>query len=123
MRIFGRDPALWLAAIQAVLSILVGFQWDSLSATQASLWMAAINAVLTVVTAWMIAPVSPVVYTGLFSALAALGAAYGLHLSQEMVGSVNVAVVAVLTLITRAQISPVLDASKTGVLGDRVTAK
>ena len=121
MKIFGREPALWLAVIQAVLNVFVGFQWEALSATQASLWMAAINAVLGAVTAWMVAPVTPVLLTTAFSAVATLLAAYKLHLSQEMVASINLVIVTVVTLITRGQISPVLDAPRTGVLGDRVT--
>lgn len=121
MRIFGREPALWLAAIQAALTILVGFGFSWLSADQAALWMVAINAVFGTITAFMTRPVAPTVFTHLLAVVATLLAAYGLDLSQELVASVNGLVIAVVMLITRAEISPAEDAHKTGVLGDKVT--
>jgi len=45
--------------------------------------------------------------------------AYGLHVSQEMVGAVNMVIFAVVALLTRAQVSPEEDAAKTGVLGNK----
>lgn len=95
------------AAIATVLNWLVGFQWDGLSPVQAAALMTAINAVAAVFTAWKTRPVPPQVYTYLIASLAALGTAYGAHWSQESVGMFAAAVVAVLGLITRWQVSPV----------------
>lgn len=121
MKIFGREPALWLAAIQAVMTIFVGFGADGLNAHQAGLWVALVNVLMGLATAWQVRPIAPVIFTAIFSALAALGGAYGLDFSQEMVASVNVAIVAVVTLLARGQISPADDAYRTGVMGNKVT--
>lgn len=121
MKIFGREPALWLAALQAVLTVFVGFGLDGLNAEQASLWVALVNVGIGVVMAWSVRPISPVVFTTAFSTVATLGAAYGLDMSQEMVASINLAIVAVVTLLARGQVSPTPDAPQTGVLGSKVT--
>ena len=121
MRIFGREPALWLAALQAIVAVVVGFQIDGFSPEQAALWMAAVNAAVGVAMALMTAPVAPSIFGNLFSVLATLGAAYGLDLGQEMVGLINAALMSVVVLLVRPQISPAEDAHKTGVLGNKVT--
>ncbi len=115
--IFGREPALWLAVVQAILAVLVGFGWDGLGAEQAALWLAATNAAMALGLAWLTRPIAPTVFTNMFSIAATLGAAYGLDIGQEMVASINLAIVAVATLIARGQISPAPEAEKTGVLG------
>lgn len=119
--ILGREPALWLAVVQAVLGILVGFQFDRLSAEQAALWLSATNAIIAVIMALATRPWAVTVFTNAFSILATLGAAYGLDLSQAMVASVNLALVAAVTLIARGEISPAPLAHQTGVLGNKVT--
>lgn len=121
MRIFGREPALWLAVIQAALGVLVGFQLDGLSAEQAAIWLSLTNALIAVVQALLTRPIAPTVFTNALAILATLGAAYGLDWGQELVASLNLLVVAVVTLIARGEISPAPDAHKTGVLGHKVT--
>jgi len=121
--IFGREPALWMAALQALLGIIVGFHWDGLSAEQAALWLSAANAIVAVVMAWTTRPVAPTLFTNAFSIVATLTAAYGLDLGQELVGSINAAIVAVVILIARGEISPAPHAHQTGVLGDKVTTE
>lgn len=123
MKIFGREPALWLATLQAVLTVLVGFQFDFLNAEQASLIVAGVNVIIGVITAWAVRPIAPVAFTAAFSTLAALGAAYGLDMSQEMVASINLAIVAVVTLAARGQISPAGNAWQTGVMGNKVVTE
>jgi len=121
MRWFGREPALWLGLIQAFVTLLVGFQFDWLSPGQASIWMSVVNALVAVVLAIRVRPVMPAVYTSAITIVATLLAAYGLHLSQELVASVNGLAVAFLFFWTRGQVSPEEDAHKTGVLGNKVT--
>lgn len=121
MRIFGREPALWLAAIQAFLALLVGFSFDWLSADQAALWMVAINAVFGVITAFLTRPIAPTVFSHLLAAVVGLVSAYGLDLNQELVAGLNGLIITVVMLISRAEISPKEDAHKTGVLGNKVT--
>ena len=121
MRILGREPALWLAAIQAALALLVGFGFDWLSAEQAALWMVAVNAALGTVTAFLTRPVAPTIFTHVLAAVVGLVAAYGLDLNQELVAGLNGLIITIVMLISRAEISPALDAHKTGVLGNKVT--
>ena len=121
LKFWGRDAALWLAAIQAVLTVLVGFGWTALSAEQASLWIALINAIFATIVALRVRPLSPVVFSSAISAAAAVLMAYGLHLDQAMVASINAMVAAFAILWVRGQVSPAEDAWKTGVLGTKVT--
>jgi hypothetical protein len=118
-----REPALWLAAIQSVLTIIVGFSWSGLNATQAALWISLVNAVIAIAQAILTRPVAPTVFTNAFAVAATLLAAYGLHLSQEMVASINAAIISMVILVARAQISPAPDASRTGVLGNKVVTE
>lgn len=121
MKFLGREPALWLAVIQSVLTIIVGFGFSGLSAEQAALWMALFNGILGAVIAWRTRPIAPSAFTHLFTVAATLLAAYKLNLSQELVAGVNLLILNVLILITRGEISPAEDAHKTGVLGNKVT--
>lgn len=106
MKIWGREPSLLISLIASGLSVLVGFQFDWLTAEQAALIIAALNAVLGVVLAVSVRPIAPAAFTYLVGALAALFAAYGLDVSQEMVGAINGLVLAGLGFGTRAQVSP-----------------
>lgn len=109
MKIFGREPTLVLQTISALLSILVAVGIPQLSANQAGLIVAAISAGFGVVNAFLVRPVAPTAFVGLVGAAAALLAAYGLDVSQMVVGSISAATVAVLTLLARAQVTPVVD--------------
>lgn len=109
MRIFGREPTLILQAVSGLLAVFVTFGIPNLSAEQAGLIVAALAAVLGVANAVMTRPVTPAAFTAFVAAGAALLTSYGLHLSQETVGAVQVAVVAVLALVTRVQVTPTAD--------------
>ncbi len=109
MKIFGREPTLIIQAISAGLSILVAFAVPGLDAETAGLMVAAISATFGVINALMVRPVAPTAFVGLVGAVAALTAAYGLEFSQEQVGAATAATVAVLTLLSRAQVTPVGD--------------
>lgn len=105
-KIFGREPALWLAVIAAALGLLVTFELPWMNADQAGLWVAGINAAFGVVAAVLTRPVAPAAFSGLVSAAFALLTAYGLEQDPQTVGAVNAFVVAVLFLITRQQVDP-----------------
>lgn len=109
--------ALISAAIAAVLNWLVGFKWESLSAEQAALIMTAINAVAALVMAWRTRPVPPGAYVYVIASLAALGSAYGANWSQEAVGQFTAALIAILGMLHRVQVSPV-EAVDPRVLGE-----
>ncbi|WP_412079054.1 hypothetical protein ACLF6K_37555 [Streptomyces xanthophaeus] len=105
MRIFGREPALVIAAVSAGLSLLVTFN-VGLSGEQAGALVAVISGALAAVTAAMTRPIAPSAFTGLVAASVALLAAYGFNVSPETVGALNAVVLAVLGLLTRGQVSP-----------------
>lgn len=108
-RWFGREPALVIQTISAVLALLVGFGISGLDDGLA----AAITAVLTAAAATWVAlhvrPVAPTVFTGLVTASATLAAAFGLDLTQQQVGLVAMAATAVMAMLTRAQVTPTSD--------------
>ena len=99
---------------------MVGFNLDNLNAKQAALIMTAVNAVAALVVAWRTRPVPPGVYAYLIASLAALGSAYGLEWSQEAVGTFTAAVIAILGMLHRVQVSPV-EAVDPRVLGEPST--
>lgn len=102
----------WTLIIAVVAGALQWFamnSWFNLTAERASLWIVAINAVAGAVAAWKTRPLPPQVYTYAVSALAAVATAYGLHWSVEQVSSMSTLVLAVLALLTRAQVAPEAD--------------
>lgn len=106
VRIFGRDPALWIGAIAAALQLGGSLGLDGLSGEQVAALNLGIGAVAAIVMAWQVRPIAPAIFTQAVGAIAGVVAAYGYHVSGEQVGAVNVALLAVLTLITRGQVSP-----------------
>jgi hypothetical protein len=103
---FRFEPAILIQTISAGLALLVTFGIPGLSADQAALIVATVAAILGVVTALKVRPIAPAIFTTLITAGAALLTGYGLDLSQEMIGAVQVFVVAVMTMLTRGQVSP-----------------
>lgn len=123
MKIFGREPTLVLQAASALLAFLVTFGWDGLSDKQAGAIVAVLAAVFGVVNALQVRPVAPAVFTTLITTGAALLATYGLDFPQERIGQFQLAVVAVVALLTRQQVTPAADPVDAGRLGAILPAK
>lgn len=104
-KIFGNEPAVIVGTISAALSLVVTLG-VGLSADQAGAWVAVITAAFAVVTAVMTRPIAPAAFTGLVTVGATLLAAYHFDVSGGTVAAVNGTVLAVLTLLTRGQVSP-----------------
>lgn len=109
MRIFGREPTLWITTIASVLSLIAAFGADWLTAGQAAGVVVVLNALLGIVNALAVRPVAPAAFTYTVGAVASLVAAYGVHVNQSTVGLVNTAVLAVLALLLRGNVSPASD--------------
>lgn len=109
LSIFGREPTLAIGTLSSGLSVLVGFNFDWLTARQAALIVVVLNAILGAVNAVAVRPISPAAFTYLVASLAALCGAYGLHFSQSNVGAVNGLVISVLMFLTRGQVTPAHD--------------
>jgi hypothetical protein len=104
-----REPTVIIQAISVLLTILVSFRLDFLSADQSTLIIAVITAGLSAFNAFKTRPVAPAAIIGLFTAGTALLTGYGLNLSQELVGSLTAAVPVLLTLLVRGQVTPADD--------------
>lgn len=104
-KIFGNEPALITGVLSAALSLVVTLG-IGLSADQAGAWVAVITAAFAVATAVMTRPIAPAAFTGLVTVVAVLLAAYHFDVSGGTVAAVNGTVLAVLTLLTRGQVSP-----------------
>ena len=104
MKIFGREPAAFIAAIGSILTVLAALNLSFLSPGQAAALIAVISAA---VLAWTTRPIAPALLTGFVTAAAALFAEYGLDLSPELVAAVSAAVLSIFAFITREQVSPV----------------
>jgi len=107
MKIFGREPTLVLQTVSALLAVFVAVGIPNLSAEQAGMIIAVLAAGIGVANAFLVRPLAPAAFTGFITAGAALLAAYGLDVSQPVVGAISAAVVTVLALVTRNQVTPV----------------
>lgn len=102
--IFGREPALIVSAIGSVVTLLVALNLPGLSAGAGAAITAFLTAVIIAVTT---RPVAPALFTGVVAAGAALVSAYGLHVSDAVVGAVSAVVLAGFALFgIRPQVSP-----------------
>src|SRR5690349_18317158 len=106
MKLFQREPTLWIAAINAVVILIGTFGLRFVSGDQAALIVVVINAIFGAINAWTVRPVSPVAFTYLIASLVALGGSYGLNLPAETVGALNAAVIPFLALLSRGQVTP-----------------
>ena len=106
MKLFQREPTLWIAAINAVVMIVGTFGTKWISGDQAALMVVVINAIFGAVNAWTVRPISPVAFTYAIGSIVALGASYGLNLPAETVAALNAAVIPFLALLSRGQVTP-----------------
>jgi hypothetical protein len=106
---FGREPALVIQTISALLALAVAFGIPGLNDGVAAAITATLTAGAGAWVAWHVRPVAPTVFTGFITAAATLAAAFGLDLTQQQVGLVAVAATAVMAMLTRAQVTPVHD--------------
>jgi hypothetical protein len=108
VKIFGREPALVLGLVSALVQMLVAFGLDW-SDTQTAAVNAAAAAVLGVVTAFLTArdQLVPAIL-GLTQAAITLGLAFGLDLTQEQASMVMATVAALAALVVRTQVTAVV---------------
>jgi uncharacterized protein (DUF697 family) len=108
VKIFGREPALILGVVSAILQMLVAFGLD-LSDGQTAAINAASAAVLAVITAALTARDQLVpVLVGLAQAAITLGLAFGLDWTQEQVAMVMATIAALAALVVRPQVTAVV---------------
>jgi len=115
MKLLGREPVVVLNTLSAVLGLVVTLGVTSLTAEQAGATVAVVSAILGGIAAAMTRPIAPQAFTAIVAAGATAVAAFGFEVSQETVGAVNTVVLAVLTLLTRVQVTPAKPDAPAGV--------
>lgn len=103
---FGREPALVIQTLAAILTLLVGFSVPGLNDGLVAGITALLTAGAAAWTAWHVRPIAPALFTGLITTGATLLAAFGVDLSQQQVSLVTVTATAVMALLMRAQVTP-----------------
>lgn len=106
MRIFGREPVIVLNTLAAALGLIVSLGFTDLTAEQAGAIVGVATALLGAIAAAMTRPIAPQAFTAIVAAGVVFVSAFGYEVSQGTVGALNTAVLAVLTLLTRGQVSP-----------------
>lgn len=104
---FGREPALVIQGIGALLATAVVFGLPGLNDGLVAAITALLTAGAAAWTALHVQPIAPTVFGGLFGAGATLLAALGFHLSQQQTGAVTLATAALMAILTRPQQEPV----------------
>ncbi|MFJ8538194.1 hypothetical protein [Streptomyces sp. NPDC093591] len=103
--ILGREPALWMNTLSAVLGLIVTFN-VGLTAEEAGWAVAGVSAILGAIAAALTRPIAVQAFTTLVATLASAVAAFGYEVAPTTTAAVNGAVLAVLMFITRGQVSP-----------------
>lgn len=111
MRIFGREPALWLALVAAMIQLFSAFIWELSAEQQGVLGMVAV-AVIGVLTAWSVArdKLAPAIL-GLVQAVLAAALAFGAELSSQDQATLMTFVAAVVGMFVRTQVTAKVAAS------------
>ncbi len=106
MKIFGREPTLYISVVSSLILLVgtYGFGW--LNAGQATLIVVAVNAIAAAINAYTVRPISPTTFTYAVGSIIAVAASYGLNFTPEQVVAVNATIVPVLALLARGQVSP-----------------
>lgn len=107
MKVLGREPALIIGAINAVIMFGGTLGFSLLGMEQAALWVTAVNAISAVILSLATRPWSASVFSYALASVIALGAGYGIELKPEAVNGLNGLIVPILMLITRGQVSPI----------------
>ena len=105
MKIFGRDPVLFLNSLSAVLGLVVTFN-VGLTESQAGWIVAGISAVLGAVAAIMTRPIAVQAFTTLVATVASGVAAFGYNVAPTTTAANNGALLAIIMFVTRGQVSP-----------------
>lgn len=113
---FGRDPALWIQGVAAVLAVLAAFGLGSINDVVIALVTAFLNAAAAAYVAVSVRPVQPAIFTGVVTTGAPLLALFGLHASQQQVGVLSFAVTMLVGLLVRAQVTPEHDPEDNAVV-------
>ena len=114
LRIFGREPALWLGLLAAALKLATAFGLD-VSVDQQSVINAAAAALVGVAVAVLTRDGIPAAILGAAQALLALGLGFGLHVSADQQAVIMSFVAVTISMFVRTQVTaPVPGPDATG---------
>jgi intracellular septation protein A len=105
MRGFRYEPALYVSVLNAALAAAVAYGLP-LNSTQTAAVITVATAVLAMVTAVMTRPVEVSALTGAGVTLVTALGAFGLHLTQDQLGTAVALVSILLGLVLRGHVSP-----------------
>lgn len=108
--IFNREPVAYVAAIQSILIVAVSFHWLTAigldSSNDVMLVAGVMNGIAALVLAYKTTRTYLAPVVELFKAAAALGAIYGLNVTEEQSGLIIVAITGVAALFHQSQVTP-----------------
>lgn len=111
MKIFGREPALWLSLIYSAVVMLSAFWFDASPERQGAV-NAVAAALVGLLTAWMVARDGlQAAILGFIKSLLALGLAFGLHLTTGNQAIIMSFVGALIAMFVRTQATAAVTAS------------
>jgi hypothetical protein len=103
-KIFGREPALWLALVAVGVKLLTAFGLD-VSTDQQAVINAVAAAVVGLTVAVMVHDGVSSAVLGLLQAVVALAVGFGLHLSADQQAVIMSAAAAVVAMFVRTQVT------------------
>jgi hypothetical protein len=113
IKIFGREPALWIGLGGALVTWLVSLGLDWLNAGQATAITTALAAVLIALTT---RPIAPALFVGAVAAGSALFAEYNFAVSDAFVTGLGAIILAGFALFgIRPQVTPAADQAPTAL--------
>lgn len=104
---FGREPALIVQGVAALLAVLLAWQVKGLNDHIAAAVTALLVMAAATYTALYVQPWAPSIFGGLIGSGATLLASFGLHYTQTQTATVTVLVASLVALLTRAQQTPI----------------
>lgn len=104
VRIFGREPALWLALVASAVK-LVSAYWLHLSTDQQSLVNALAAAIVGLIVARIVHDGLPAALLGLAQSGLALAVGLGLHMAADEQATIMTAVGIVVAMFVRTQVT------------------
>lgn len=108
-KIFGRDPVLWLEVVKYALAFVGVFLIPGLSDDVQIAVLAVVTAVFSVAQAVAAWPPQPTVFSGLVTALAGLLVYTNTPLEPDTVFMIQGGLAAIMTLLVRGNVTPVVD--------------
>lgn len=113
--LLGRDPALIIGVIAAVLGTVATFNIPGLGTAETAGIVVVLNALFAAWTAAHVRPIAPAAFTYALGTIASLAGLWGFHIPPETVGALNGVIVAVLAAVAvRPQVEPVPGALVSG---------